>query len=68
MIPAIITFLGILGVLFELLSIIVISYSIATLGLTDILSIKLTLSLLCLVINIGGVVMLIKFQEMKNDL
>jgi hypothetical protein len=68
MIPAIITFLGILGVLFELLSIIVISYSIATLGLTDILSIKLSLSLLCLVINIGGVVMLIKFQEMKNDL
>jgi hypothetical protein len=68
MITAIITFLGILGALSELLSIIAISYSIATLGLTDILSIKLTLSLLCLVINIGGVVMLIKFQEMKNDL
>jgi hypothetical protein len=68
MILAIITFLGILGALSELLSIIAISYSIATFGLTDILSIKLTLSLLCLVINIGAVVMLIKFQEMKNDL
>jgi len=58
----------ILSILFNLLSIIGTSYSIATLGLTDILSIKLTLSFFFLVINIGAAVILIAFQKMKNDL
>lgn len=61
-------FIAILGALFNLLSIIGTSYSIATLGLTDILSIKLTLSFFFLIINIGAAVILIEFQKMKNDL
>ena len=61
-------FIAILGVLLELLSIIGTSYSIATLGFTDILSVKLTLSFLLLAINASAAVTLIAFQKMKNDL
>lgn len=60
--------LTILTGLINLISIIATSCSIATLGLTDVLSIKLTLSLFGLVFNFGFAAILIAFQKAKSSI